>query len=122
MSLILNKFKITSRIFSVMLIHFCMVATAVAAPALPDSANLPRIEPQPNSPVIISPKIENNEDLQYPAALPDTPGIKVNVSKLEFTGNKNIGDETLSLILKEYLNKPLDSKALNTMTALVTRY
>jgi hemolysin activation/secretion protein len=122
MSLILNKFKITTRICLVMLIHFCIVATAVAAPALPDSANLPRIETQPNPPVIISPKIENNEDLQYPAALPDTPGIKVNVSKLEFTGNKNIGDETLSLILKEYLNKPLDIKALNQMTALVTRY
>lgn len=122
MSLILNKFKITSRIFSVILIHFCMVAAAVAAPALPDSANLPRIETQPNPPVIISPKIENNEDLQYPAALPDSPGIKVNVSKLKFTGNKNIGDEALLLVLKEFLNKPLDIKALNQMTALVTRY
>ena len=122
MSLILNKFKLLPRISVAILVNLWIATMAVAAPALPDSANLPRIETQPSPPIITSPNIENKEDLQYPAVLPDLPGIQVNVSSLKFKGNKNMNDAELSLLLKEYLGKSLGIKELNQMTALVTRY
>ena len=70
----------------------CMFAPAVvlSAPALPDTGNLPRIETQPAPPIITSPNIEKKEDSNYPAVMPETSDIKVNVDHLKFTGNKNI--------------------------------
>jgi hemolysin activation/secretion protein len=122
MSLILNNFKVIRCVHSALLINFCIVATVVAAPDLPDSANLPRIETQPSPPVITIPAIENNENLQYPAALPDLDGVQVNVSHLKFTGNKHVHSVELALLLKEYLGKSLGIKELNQMTMMVTRY
>ena len=102
----------------------CVFAPAVAlsAPALPDTGNLPRIETQPAPPIITSPNIEKKEDSNYPAVMPETSDIKVNVDHLKFTGNKNISDAELTSLLSPHLGQSLSIKELNQMTALVTRY
>jgi hemolysin activation/secretion protein len=105
-----------------MMASLLVSAFSVAAPDLPDPANLPRIDTQPSPPVITSPNIEKKEDLKYPAALPDTSSIKVSVKSLKFSGNKNVSDEQLTMLLKAYLGQSLGIKELNQMTALVTRY
>lgn len=105
-----------------MMASLLVSAISVAAPNLPDPANLPRIDTQPSPPVITSPNIEKKEDLKYPAALPDTSSIKVSVKSLKFSGNKNVSDEQLTMLLKAYLGQSLGIKELNQMTASVTRY
>ncbi|MGB7817031.1 MAG: POTRA domain-containing protein [Methylotenera sp.] len=95
---------------------------AIAATGLPDPANLPRIETQPAPPEITSPNIEKKQDSNYPAGMPETSDIKVNVDYLKFIGNKNVNDEQLTTLLKAYLGRSLGIKELNQMTALVTRY
>jgi len=97
-------------------------AIAVAAPNLPDTGNLPRIETQPAPPVITSPNIEQKEDSNYPAVMPETSDIKVNVEHLKFIGNKNVSDAELTALLSVHLEQSLGIKELNQMTALVTRY
>jgi len=102
----------------------CMFAPAVvlSAPALPDTGNLPRIETQPAPPIITSPNIEKKEDSNYPAVMPETSDIKVNVDHLKFTGNKNISDAELTTLLSPHLGPSLGMKELNQLAALVTRY
>ncbi|MDO9205800.1 ShlB/FhaC/HecB family hemolysin secretion/activation protein [Methylotenera sp.] len=114
--------RITVSIIAAICASFFIVTLATAAPALPDSANIPRIETQPKLPVITSPAIEKKEDLKYPAALPETSGIKVNINSIKFSGNKNVSDDQLLLLLKAYLGQSLGIKELNQMTALVTNY
>jgi hemolysin activation/secretion protein len=97
-------------------------AIAVAAPNLPDTGNLPRIETQPAPPVITNPNIEQKEDSNYPAVMPETSDIKVNVEHLKFIGNKNISDAELTALLSAHLGQSLGIKELDQMTALVTRY
>ena len=94
----------------------------VAAVALPDTGNLPRIETQPAPPVINSPNFEKKEGSKYPAALPESSDIKVNVEHFKFTGNKSISEVELKALLSPHLGKSLGIKELNQMTVLVTRY
>ncbi len=121
MTIKLHCLKRASQLFIAIIANLIIATLAIAAPALPDPANLPRFETQP-SPPIVSPTIENKEDSKYPAPLPENLGIKVNVSSLKFTGNKNVSDAVLSNLLKEYLGQSLGIKELNQMAALVTSY
>jgi|APFre7841882724_1041349.scaffolds.fasta_scaffold15235_2 hemolysin activation/secretion protein len=106
----------------VMTVSILVSVTAFAAPNLPDPANLPRIETQPSPPVIVSPKIEQKEDSNYPAVMSETSDIKVKVEHLKFTGNKNVSNTELTALLSPYLGLSLGIKELHQMTALVTRY
>ncbi len=115
-----NRFKWLS--YLVMMANLLASVVALAAPDLPDPANLPRIETQPAPPVITSPNIEKKEDSNYPAVMPETSGIKVSVNHLKFTGNKNVSDAELTTLLSPRLGQSLGIKELNQMTALVTRY
>jgi hemolysin activation/secretion protein len=122
MTIKLNSFKRLSHILFVITLNLFITRLVVAAPNLPDPANLPRIETQPSLPIITSPTIEKKDDSKYPAALPEDVSIKVSVNSLKFTGNKNVSDAVLSSLLKEYLGQSLGIKELNQMTTLVTRY
>ena len=102
--------------------HLFFSLNAAAAPALPDTGNLPRIDTQPAPPVIDSPDIEKKEGSKYPAALPETSDIKVNVEHFKFTGNKNISEAELGASLTPNLGQSLGIKELNQLTAKVTRY
>lgn len=115
-----NSIKYLSHL--AMMVSVIISTTALAAPALPDTGNLPRIETQPAPPSITSPNIEKKEDSNYPAALPETSDIKVNVEHIKFTGNKNVSDVELTTLLSAHLGQSLSIKELNQMTALVTRY
>ncbi len=121
MTLKLNCLTLVSQTFIAIIANLIIATSAIAAPDLPDPANLPRFETQPSLP-IISPTIEKKEDSKYPAPLPENLGIKVNVNSLKFSGNKNVSDAVLSNLLKEYLGQSLGIKELNQMAALVTSY
>ncbi len=95
---------------------------ALAAPNLPDPANIPHLETQPNPPVITSPNIEKKESETYPNPLQNQSDIQVMIGHLKFIGNKNVSDTQLTLLLTEYLDKPIGIKELNQMTARVTRF
>lgn len=98
------------------------VTSVWAAPNLPDSANLPRVDTQPAFPNTSNPVIEKKEELSYPAALPESAGVKVKVSHFKFTGNKNISNNQLLLLLNDYKDQSLGIKELNKMTVLITDY
>ena len=98
------------------------VTSVWAAPNLPDSANLPRVDTQPAFPNTSNPVIEKKEELSYPAALPESAGVKVKVSHFKFTGNKNISNNQLLLLLNDYKDQSLGIKELNRMTVLITDY
>ena len=98
------------------------VTSVWAAPNLPDSANLPRVDTQPAFPNTSNPVIEKKEELSYPAALPESAGVKVKVSHFKFTGNTNISNNQLLLLLNDYKDQSLGIKELNKMTVLITDY
>ena len=98
------------------------VTSVWAAPNLPDSANLPRVDTQPAFPNTSNPVIEKKEEFSYPAALPESAGVKVKVSHFKFTGNKNISNNQLLLLLNDYKDQSLGIKELNRMTVLITDY
>ncbi len=105
-----------------MLLNLLLSLTVVAAPNLPDPANIPRLETQPSPPVVTSPTIEKKDSEAYPRSLQSQSDIQVTIRSLKFIGNKNVSDEQLSSLLAEYLDKPIGIKELNQMTARVTRY
>lgn len=105
-----------------MLLNLLLSLTIVAAPNLPDPANIPRLETQPSPPVVTSPTIEKKDNETYPRSLQSQSDIQVTIRSLIFIGNKNVSDEQLSSLLAEYLDKPIGIKELNQMTARVTRY
>ena len=117
----LNNVQCLLHIVSAIITNLFLVTFAIAAPNLPDPANLPRFEEPTSAPVVTSPTIEKKDD-SYPAALPENLGIKITVDHLKFTGNKNVSDAVLTNLLKDYLGKSLSIKELNQMTAMVTRY
>lgn len=117
----INKKRLLDAFLSLALSSYS-VTSVWAAPNLPDSANLPRVDTQPAFPDTSSPVIEKKEELSYPAALPESAGVKVKVSHFKFTGNKNISNEQLLLLLNDYKNQSLGIKELNKMTVLITDY
>ncbi len=117
----LNKVPHLLQLIGAIITNLLFVTIAIAAPNLPDSANLPRFEEPISPPVITSPTIEKKND-SYPAAFPENLDIKITVDHLKFTGNKDVSDTVLTNLLKEYLGKSLSIKELNQMTAMVTRY
>jgi hemolysin activation/secretion protein len=116
-----NGFKWLTRTV-IVLVNLTVSALIVAAPNLPDPANLPRLETQPSPPVITSPTIEKKEGETYPAPLQSQSNIQVTINSLKFIGNKNVSNVQLSLLLNGYLGKSIGIKELNQMTALVTHY
>jgi len=116
-----NGFKWLTRMVMV-LVNLTVFTPVVAAPNLPDPANLPRLETQPNPPVITSPTIEKKEGDTYLAPLQSQSDIQVTINSLKFIGNKNVSSAQLSLLLNGYLGKPMGMKELNQMTALLTHY
>ncbi|MEQ1597962.1 MAG: ShlB/FhaC/HecB family hemolysin secretion/activation protein [Methylotenera sp.] len=104
------------------LVSLFFTAFAIAAPNLPDPANIPRLETQPAPPVITSPNIEKKDSEIYPSPLQTKSDIQVTISQLKFSGNKNVSDAQLSTLLVDFLDKPIGIKELNQMMSQVTRY
>lgn len=107
---------------AVLITYLFLSLNAVAAPALPDTGNLPKIETQPAPPVINSPEIENKKGSNYPAAMPENSDIRVTVGHFKFIGNKNVSEANLTALLSSHLGQSLGIKELNQLTALVTHY
>lgn len=107
---------------SAYLLIFCMllgVSIASAAPSLPDSANIPKAEPQQSFPRIDAPGLQ---DRSRPAMQEPTGEntIQVRVDAFKFSGNPSISDEELSEVIKGYSGRSLTIKDLNQAVNLIT--
>lgn len=95
------------------------VSIASAAPSLPDSANIPKAEPQQSFPKIDDPALQDRTRpaLQEPAG---EDAIQVRVDVFKFSGNLSISDEELSNVLKDFSGRSLTIKDLNQAVNLIT--
>jgi hemolysin activation/secretion protein len=101
-----------------------MIAQQVvhAATALPDTGSLPQINPQPALPTITSPDIQNKDTPQYPAAMPKSSGLKIQVDRIIFSGNRSVSEVELNALLQPFLHQSMDFKALQQLSERVTRH
>jgi hemolysin activation/secretion protein len=112
-----------SFVFLVILIGAALVVPhANAAPILPDRGNLPNTEPQPSFPPINPPAVDKEKLPEFKPALDESSAITVTISKFTFTGNSSFSEEQLAALLVDFLNRPLDIKALNQAMSTITQY
>lgn len=98
-----------------------LTANVQAAPALPDSANIPKAEPPRTFPKIEDPSLK--QDARPAMKGPDAgQEVQIRVDTFRFSGNQAISDEELSRVLSDYVGKSLSMKDLNAAVNLVTLY
>ncbi len=95
---------------------------AMAAPEIPDSSNLPRIEPLPSFPKANTPEIEHPEKPVYKPAAPKNKEITLEIEKFKFSGNQYVSNEQLSFLLEGFRNRSLNMQDLNEVTRTLTQY
>jgi len=99
----------------------CAAISGEAAPALPDSANIPRPEPVIPPPTVLPADIKQQEKPAYrPSA--SEKDIKLVIQTFTFSGNKVFTNEQLNLLLKGYVKREIGLKELNEATKIITDY
>jgi len=112
-----------SFIFAVILLGAILVISdANAAPALPDSANIPKAEPPQQFPATSLPEVDREKLQEFKPALDENNAVKVSITKFTFSGNASFSSEDLAALLTDFLDRPLGIKELNQATSSITQY
>jgi hemolysin activation/secretion protein len=105
------------------LASLCLHSFAVlslAAPALPDSANIPR-EPILSLPSIAPAEINQQERPAHKPSASDKE-IKLTIQTFTFSGNQSFSHEQLSLLLEDYVKRDIGFRELNEATKVITEH
>jgi hemolysin activation/secretion protein len=108
--------------FTLACIILCCNAVVIeAAPALPDSANIPRQEPVLPPPNAVPADVKQQDK---PAYRPNTSEkeIKLTVQTFTFSGNKMFTNSQLSDLISTYTKGEIGLKELNDATKVITDY
>ncbi len=98
------------------------IPSANAAPVLPDSANIPKAEPQMPFPAVSPPEVDQEKLQEFKPALDEKNAVKVSISKFTFSGNASFSAEELAALLVDFVDRPLGVKELNQAANVITQY
>lgn len=100
---------------------YCISIMSEAAPALPDSANIPRQEPVSPPPSVAPADVKQQEKPAYrPNASEEE--IKLVIQAFTFSGNKVFTSAQLSGLVSNYTKREIGLKDLNEATKVITEH
>jgi hemolysin activation/secretion protein len=98
---------------------FCIAVTSEAAPALPNSADIPRPELLQPLPSVVPAEIKQQEKPAYrPSA--NEKEIKLAIQAFTFSGNKVFANVLLSGLISTYTRREIGLKELDEATKVIT--
>lgn len=97
----------------------CAAIGSEAAPALPDSANIPRPEPVLPPPNVAPAEIKQQEKPAYKPSASEKE-VKLVIQTFTFSGNKRFTSELLSDLISIYTKREIGLKELNEATKMIT--
>lgn len=98
------------------------VPLAHAAPVLPDSANIPKAEPQLPFPAVSPPEVDREKMQEFKPAMDESNAVKVSITTFTFSGNESLSSKELAALLTDFLDRPLGIKELNQATSIITQH